>query len=163
MTLENKAQNKLELVKSFYQTADTNKQNIVGLKKAVQSRTVELKRSIIPFKFAVSSCFEIFKSCFKNETTPKHINKFTRNLIFEKRATPHRKLFEFFDEIQSTNFLNFEFNSFENVIQKMSEYLSFYNNTFYTFNDDSIDLLQKPSYRNFCQLRLELTTDAINV
>lgn len=154
-----KFSNKLEIQKSSHKTTDTLENEDI-LKSAHKTEELKLSRSIVPYRFAVATCYELFKQMVINNHNidPTESEKI-KQLVTQNKQTKFKRLFAFFDEINKQETGTLSFDKIDTWIGKMTDHLNVYWNTFYAFKNEGISLLSRPIFQNMRLLRLEITSE----
>lgn len=160
--------NKLEIQKSSCKTAESIGNGEVlqeSAKKDTKTtkKRSEFKKSILPYKWSITMCYELAKMGTLNQhMTSDEILEFmeydsveSKNEFGLKNRAQFKKLFEFFDEINSIEKTDLYFGAIDRVLSKMRKYLENYWHSFYSFCNHNIAILQKPLYKNASQVRFE--------
>ena len=155
--------NKLELQKSSLKTTDAFAVEESVAEKRKSHFKNEFKKTALPYRFAMSSCFELFKegllaSCDVQPTEEQLIE-----LIRRRRESSFKRLFEFMEMVRGIGDEDLDSDAVHTVIGKMSLFLEPYKSGFFSFANECICILQKPVFHGTTQLRLELTGECRDV
>lgn len=155
--------NKLEIQKSSFHTVESNDERHQN-NKSNHNKVKNLKKSVLPYRFAVSSCFELFKSVLRQKYQSTCVNDdHLKTLVSEQKTTSFKKLFNFFDHLNAVTELDLKFGILEEVIHRIHNYLEVFCRVFFSFKNECLSILKKPVYKNATQLRMEITDDCKEV
>lgn len=156
--------NKLEIQKSSHRTADTiNKNDCQTSSKIMQIEKIK-HPSINYYKYAVSMCSGLFKDmAFAFFGVNSENNQSLSSFLSKDKFSKFGNLLEMFEKINNNDSNTIDYQTVDEWNSKMTDCIDNYFESYFSFKNQEVLLLNQPIFSDMKNLRLELSHDLPNI